>query len=64
MKVLVVCLLATAFFGMGASTPLENVEGEKNVAGETTLDVVEGEEAYSSMDVGVLKEGPGKENTT
>ena len=98
MKVLVVCLLAAALVGMGASTPLENVEGEKNVAGETALDVVEGsssypttkattigtttkksqviegeeafssldleflEEAFSSMEVEVLKEGPGKEH--
>ena len=62
MKVLVVCLLAAALVGMGASSPLENVEGEKNVAGETALDVVEGEEAFTSMDVEVLKEGLGKEH--
>ena len=63
MKVLVVCLLAAALVGIGASTPLENVKGEeKNVAGETTLNVVEGEEAFTSMDVEVLKEGLGKQH--
>ena len=54
MKVLAVCLMAAALVGMVASTSLEKVEGE------TPLNVVEGEEAFSSVDVEVLKEGPGK----
>jgi len=53
MKVLAVCLMAAALVGMVASTPLEKIEGE------TLLNVVEGEEAISSMDLEVLKEGPG-----
>ena len=64
MKVLVVCLLAaTAFFGMGASTPLEKVEGETNVEVERETNAAifsEDEEAFTSMDVEVLKGGPGK----
>ena len=47
MKILAVCLMAAALVGMGASTTLENIAGE-------TADVVEGEEAFSSM---VLREG-------
>ena len=43
--------MAAALVGMVASTSLEKVEGE------TPL---EGEEAFSSVDVEVLKEGPGK----
>jgi len=55
MKVLAVCLMAAALVGMVASTPLEKIEGE------TLLNVVEGEEAISPMDLEVLKEGPGVE---
>merc|ERR1712029_1146193 len=46
---------------MVASTPLEKVKGETNVAGETIPISVEGEEAITPMDNEVLKEGQGVE---
>merc|ERR1711942_8162 len=61
MKVLVVCLVGAALVGMVASTPLEKVKGETNVAGETIPISVEGEEAITPMDNEVLKEGQGVE---
>ena len=55
--------MAAALVGMVASTSLEKVEGETNVEVERETNAAifsEVEEAFTSMDVEVLKGGPGK----